>query len=130
MGTWSSRSSVRRERLQPSRIRETCRKSMVGTGRTKLARELDRVATLCTATLTELGGRYPAVERTPFANDLRLAVAAMETSVEQLDAAPPVRQSSLLITITLAREAAQAARRHGIDEAMLRVASSCEEVAA
>ena len=101
---------------------------MVGTGRTRLARELERLAASCTETLAELGERYPAVERTPFANELRLAVAAMETAVQQLGAAPAVRQSSLLITIT--REAAEAARRHGIDEAMLRVASSCEEVAA
>lgn len=102
---------------------------MVGTGRTRLARELGRVAAFCTETLAELAERHPAVAGTPFANELRLAVAAMETSVQQLDAAPAVRQSSLLITITLARKAAEAARRHGIDETMLRVASSCEEVA-
>jgi|SRR6478672_5799551 hypothetical protein len=102
---------------------------MIGIGGTRLARELERVATLCTETLAELGERYPAVERTPFANELRLAVAAMETAVHQLDASPAVRQSSLLITITLAREAAEAARRHGIDEPMLRVASACEAVA-
>src|SRR6476620_5972107 len=103
---------------------------MIGIGRTRLARELERVATLCTEALRELGERYPAVERTPFANELRLAVAAMETTLQQLDAAPAVRQSSLLITITLAREAAEATRRHGIDEAMLRIASSLEDVAA
>jgi hypothetical protein len=102
---------------------------MIGIGATRLARELGRAAALCTATLAELGERYPAVERTPFANELRLAVAAMETAVNQLDASPAVRQSSLLITITLAREAAEAARRHGLDEATLRVAAACEGVA-
>jgi hypothetical protein len=104
---------------------------MVGTGQTRLAHELERVAGLCTETLAELADRYPAVKRTPFANEVRLAVAAMETTVQQLgDATPAARQSSLQITVTLARQAAEAARRHGIDEAMLRVASSCEAVAA
>ncbi len=102
---------------------------MIEARRSRLGSELERVAQLCTETLEELAERYPAVERTPFANDLRLAVAAMETAARHLDAKPPVRQSSLLISITLARQAAAAARRHGTDEQLLRIASACEAVA-
>ena len=103
---------------------------MIGTERTRLGSELERGAERCTRILEELAERYPAIERTPFANEVRLAVAAMETAVRQLDAPPAERQSALLITTTLARQAAEAARRHGIDEAMLRVAAACDAVAA
>jgi hypothetical protein len=103
---------------------------MIEARRSTLGSELEHAAELCTETLAEFAARYPAAERTPFANDLRLAVAAMETTVRQLQAKPSVRQSSLLITITLARQAAGSARRHGDGEELLRIAATCELVAA
>jgi hypothetical protein len=101
---------------------------VAGAEEPRLASELERSAHFCEDALEAYADAVPQIGATPFANELRLAVASMRTLRDRLGAAPIVRETALHITLTLCRDAASAARGYGFDEATLRVAMTLDGV--
>lgn len=91
---------------------------------------LVEAAATCERTLRAFADDYPRAVEAPFASALLLAVAAMQTAAASLDTGPPRRETALLLAGRLAREAAEAARRHGHQAALAPCIEACERAAA
>lgn len=103
---------------------------MQGTSRSELAAELARCARQC----EDAAGLY--VERhghridTDVVSALLLAAAAMDTAVLALEDHGAARETALMITATLSRDAIGAAERRGLDETLLHCVAALGRVAA
>lgn len=102
---------------------------MIGAEGSRLAAELERAIEVCEGTLAAYAERAPEVVESRFASELRLATASMQTLAHGLAKSPARRETAMLITATLCRNAAAEARRYGLDEEILLCAAACERVA-
>ena len=97
-----------------------------GTG-SSLAANLRECVSVCEHTLA----LYRESEETTgksFFSAVMLAMAGIERVIDAEDAGQE-REVSLMIAASLAREAAQTVRRHGLDEQLLRCADACVRAA-
>src|SRR6266571_7483119 len=98
-------------------------------GLSPLAGSLRRCAEVC----EEAVAAYlePAEASTnEFGQSLLAAVAAMEAAAVHDDALDEQREAALAITATVSRSAADACRRYGLDQLLLRAAATCDHAAA
>src|SRR3954451_6169990 len=102
---------------------------MQGTSRSELAAELDRCARLAEDTARAYVERHDAV-RGEVVSGLLLAAASMDTTSRVVDERDAARETALMITLTLVRDAIDAAERRGMDESLLHCVASLRRVAA
>lgn len=96
---------------------------MQGTSRSELSVELERCARLCEDAAEAYAERESA--RTELVSALLLAAAGMDTALRSVDGAEPAAPTALLIAQTLARDAIDAAERHGLDATLLHCVAAC-----
>jgi hypothetical protein len=96
-----------------------------GTARSELSAQLEACARLCEDAAELSSPRQPEV-----VSALLLAAAAMDTAVRALEEDAHARSTALMITATLARDAIDAAERHGLDEPLLRCVAALRRVVA
>jgi hypothetical protein len=101
---------------------------MQGTSRSGLAAELERCARVCEDAAQHYGGRRASVPGADVVSALLLAAAALETAARVVDGNSPAEATALMIAATLARDAIDAAERHGLDETLLHCVSSLRRV--
>jgi hypothetical protein len=85
---------------------------------------------LCEETASLYVERRGDAIRTDAVSSLLLAAAALDTAGGVIDESGPSRTTALLITMTLARDAIEAAERRGLDESLLHCVGSLRRVAA
>jgi hypothetical protein len=98
---------------------------MQGTSRSELAVELERCARLC----EDIAERY-APDRPQLSSSLLLAAAAMDTALGVVDEGGPARETALMITATLTRDAIQAIEARGLDEPLLHCVTALRRILA
>lgn len=103
---------------------------MQGTSRSELAAELERCAQLCVDTVELHVERGVEDVGRAVVSALLLAAAALETAARVVDGNEPARAPALMIAGTLARDAIDAAERHGLDETLLVCVASLRRVVA
>ena len=101
---------------------------MQGTSRSALAAELDRCARLCEDTAAIYVERRGEAVRAEVVSGLLLAAAAMDTAARAMAERSRLRTTALLITMTLAGDAVEAAERRGLDELLLDCVSALRRV--
>jgi hypothetical protein len=102
---------------------------MQGTSRSELAAELDRCARLAEDTARAYVERHVDAVRGEVVSGLLLAAASMDTTSRVVDERAPTRETALLITLTLVRDAIDAAQRRGLDQSLLHCVASLRRVA-
>jgi hypothetical protein len=95
----------------------------------RLADALERCATTCKETLALYLDPSEAAE-SEFGRTLLAAIAALRTAAAHEPSPAPKRRAALELARSLCETAAAESRRHGLDEPLLRAASSCEHAAA
>jgi len=103
---------------------------MQGTSRSELAAELERCARLCESTAELYVDRQGDGIGAEVVSGLLLAAAALDTAGRIVDENGPARATSLLIAVTLARDAIDAAERRGLDETSLLCVAALRRVVA
>ena len=103
---------------------------MQGTSRSDLAAELERCARFCETTAELYVDRHVDDRGAGVVSGLLLAAAALDTAGRVVDENGPARATALLITVTLARDAIDAAERRGLDEILLPCVAALRRIVA
>jgi hypothetical protein len=93
-----------------------------------LAEALQPSVRVCRSALEAYGGVAESPSGGSFVAALVLALAGIERAIDT-SYGDPTHDASLLIAVSLCREAATSIRKHGLDADLLRCADACERAA-